>query len=41
MKDPHPEKGRAIARLEAKQGREIHKGTRADQQTDKPADKAD
>jgi hypothetical protein len=32
VKDPHPEKGRAIARLEEKQGRTIHKGVRADQQ---------
>ncbi len=41
MKDPHPEKGRAIARLEAKQGRAIHKGTRADQQIDEATDKPD
>jgi hypothetical protein len=35
VKDPHPEKGRMIARLEEKQGRTIHKGTRADQTVDK------
>jgi hypothetical protein len=25
VKDPHPEKGRALARLEEKQGRTLHK----------------
>jgi hypothetical protein len=29
VKDPHPDKGRAIWRLEQKQGRTIHKGIRA------------
>ena len=31
IKDPHPDKGRALARLEEKQGRVMHKGQRADQ----------
>ena len=26
VKDPHPDKGRALGRLEEKQGRTIHKG---------------
>ncbi len=33
VKDPHPDKGRALARLEEKQGRTIHKGQRADAAT--------
>ncbi|HJM89164.1 MAG TPA: hypothetical protein QF624_06000 [Dehalococcoidia bacterium] len=31
--DPHPDKGRMLARLEEKQGRTINKGVRADQTT--------
>ncbi len=31
VEDPHPKKGRMLARLEEKQGRTIHKGQRADQ----------
>lgn len=31
MKDPHPDKGRALGRLEEKQGRTIRKDGRKDQ----------
>ena len=30
IEDPHPDKGRALGRLEEKQGRKIEKGRRAD-----------
>lgn len=30
MRDPYPDKGRALARLEEKQGRTLHKGQRHD-----------
>ena len=40
MKDPHPDKGRAIWRLEQKQGRQIQKGTQKGTEKDtKDADK--
>lgn len=31
MRDPYPDKGRALARLEEKQGRTLHKGQRHDE----------
>jgi hypothetical protein len=34
VKDPHPDKGRMLTRLEEKQGRTIHKGVRANEATD-------
>jgi hypothetical protein len=36
VKDPHPDKGRMLARLEEKQGRTITKGVRADGSTSAP-----
>lgn len=40
VKDPHPDKGRAIWRLEQKQGRQIQKGTQKGTEKDtKDADK--
>lgn len=36
IKDEHPDKGRALGRLEEKQGREIHKGAKHDAPHDTP-----
>lgn len=38
--DPTPDKGRALGRLEEKQGREIHKGEAAADGDDPPAEEA-
>jgi ferredoxin-thioredoxin reductase catalytic chain len=36
VEDPHPDKGRALGRLEEKQGRELKKRTAADPAPDAP-----